>query len=42
MEGYREGRWIVIDYGDILVHIFHKCERVYGAGDCGLTETTTV
>jgi ribosome-associated protein len=29
MEGYREGRWIVIDYGDILVHIFHKCEREF-------------
>ena len=29
MEGYREGRWIVIDYGDILVHIFHKREREF-------------
>lgn len=29
MEGSREGRWIVIDYGDILVHIFHKCEREF-------------
>lgn len=26
-EGYREGRWIVLDYGDILVHIFHQEER---------------
>ncbi|MDL2225275.1 ribosome silencing factor [Eubacteriales bacterium OttesenSCG-928-M02] len=29
MEGYREGRWAVIDYGDILVHIFHKEEREF-------------
>lgn len=29
IEGYREGRWIVIDYGDILVHIFHKREREF-------------
>lgn len=28
-EGYQEGRWIVMDYGDILVHIFHKDEREY-------------
>lgn len=29
IEGYREGRWIVVDYGDILVHIFHKQEREF-------------
>ncbi len=28
-EGYAEGRWIVLDYGDILVHIFHHEERAY-------------
>lgn len=28
-EGYNEGRWIVLDFGDILVHIFHPEERVY-------------
>ncbi len=28
-EGYSEGRWIVIDYGSILVHIFHPEEREY-------------
>ena len=28
-EGYAEGRWIVLDYGNILVHIFHEQEREY-------------
>ena len=28
-EGYTEGKWIVLDYGDILVHIFHPDERKY-------------
>ena len=28
-EGYAEARWIVLDYGDILVHIFHPEERQY-------------
>lgn len=29
IEGYRKGRWIVLDYGDILIHIFHKREREF-------------
>lgn len=28
-EGYSEGRWIVLDYANILVHIFHPEEREY-------------
>lgn len=28
-EGYHEGRWIVLDFGNILVHIFHPEEREY-------------
>lgn len=28
-EGYQEGRWIVMDYGDVLVHIFHPEERAF-------------
>lgn len=27
VEGVQEGRWVVIDYGDVLVHIFHTKER---------------
>ncbi len=28
-EGGREGRWVVMDYGHILVHLFHRDERAY-------------
>ena len=28
-EGYAEGRWIVLDYGSVLVHIFQEQEREY-------------
>lgn len=28
-EGYGEGKWIVLDYGDILVHVFYPDERKY-------------
>ncbi len=28
-EGYQEGRWIVLDFGDLLVHLFHPEERTY-------------
>ncbi len=29
MEGYEEGRWIVIDYGDVVVHLFDAESRDY-------------
>ena len=28
-EGYDQGRWIVLDYGFALVHLFHPEERSY-------------
>ena len=28
-EGYTEGRWIVLDFGYVLLHIFHPEEREY-------------
>lgn len=28
-EGRTEGRWILLDFGDIVVHVFHEEERVY-------------
>ncbi len=28
-EGQQEGRWIVLDYGTVLVHIFHPEAREY-------------
>jgi ribosome-associated protein len=28
-EGYEEGRWIVIDYGDVVVHLFDAESRAY-------------
>lgn len=29
MEGAREGKWIVIDYGDVIVHVFLEEMRRY-------------
>jgi len=29
MEGYEEGRWIVLDYGDVVVHLFDAESREY-------------
>lgn len=26
-EGYRLGHWVVLDYGDVVAHIFHPTER---------------
>ena len=28
-EGYEEGRWIVLDYGDVMVHLFDADARGY-------------
>lgn len=28
-EGRRDGRWVLLDYGDIVVHVQHAEERVF-------------
>jgi ribosome-associated protein len=28
-EGRSEGRWILLDFGDLVVHVFHAEERMY-------------
>lgn len=27
IEGYSEAKWILLDYGDIIIHVFHKDTR---------------
>ena len=27
IEGQNEGRWVLIDYGDVMVHVFHEPVR---------------
>jgi ribosome silencing factor RsfS/YbeB/iojap len=29
VEGYREGRWVVVDYGDLVIHVFLDALRDY-------------
>ncbi len=29
IEGLNEGRWVLIDYGDVMVHIFHEPVREF-------------
>ncbi|WP_404428778.1 ribosome silencing factor [Sutcliffiella horikoshii] len=29
MEGFDEARWILVDLGDVVAHVFHKDERGY-------------
>ena len=28
-EGRREGRWVILDYGYVIVHLFHRDERAF-------------
>ena len=30
-EGRAEGRWILLDFGDLVVHVFHEEDRMYYA-----------
>lgn len=29
LEGFEQARWVLVDIGDIVCHIFHKEERAY-------------
>ena len=29
VEGYTEGNWVLLDYGDIIVHVFDKENRLF-------------
>ena len=38
-EGREEGRWVLLDFGDLVVHVFHEEDREFYAlerlwGDC--------
>jgi ribosome-associated protein len=29
VEGYKEEKWVLLDYGDVVVHVFHSREREF-------------
>lgn len=29
MEGFDEAKWILLDFGDVVAHVFHRDERSY-------------
>jgi ribosome-associated protein len=46
-EGEREGRWILLDYSDLIVHIQHADERAYYSlerlwSDCPVVDLTPI
>lgn len=28
-EGFREGNWVLLDYGDVIIHVFQESERQF-------------
>ncbi|MDD2553634.1 MAG: ribosome silencing factor [Desulfotomaculaceae bacterium] len=28
-EGYREANWVLLDYGDVIIHVFQEAERQF-------------
>ncbi|MDC3413319.1 ribosome silencing factor [Aquibacillus sp. 3ASR75-11] len=46
LEGFEQARWVLVDLGDVVCHIFHKDERQYYNlerlwGDAPLVETSS-
>jgi ribosome-associated protein len=29
IEGIREGHWVLLDYGDVLIHVFYEPVRIF-------------
>jgi ribosome-associated protein len=29
MEGFDEARWVLLDLGDVVAHVFHRDDRIY-------------
>jgi len=29
LEGFEEAKWVLVDLGDVVAHVFHKDERMY-------------
>jgi ribosome-associated protein len=29
IEGFRQGQWVLLDYGDVVIHVFLESERAF-------------